>query len=159
TVPVLVNSILTASKMKSEAGSSMSRISSFTDTTGFRSPQSAGRPGAVGAGAFCARFSVGFGSDDEQADITASGASIATAAVRRRRVHAWSIDAVHHSCAPIGDQERANRLLGLHLFRGLDRSERAEEQQVVGDLQRPGDEERQVDQRWPGKQQAREPWA
>src|SRR5579864_1390975 len=50
TVPVLVYSIFTESKILSEAGSIMSRISSLTDTTGCRSPHSRGMPGRVGAG-------------------------------------------------------------------------------------------------------------
>src|SRR5689334_6480582 len=40
TVPVFVWTIFTASKMLSEAGSIMKRISSFTETMGFMSPQS-----------------------------------------------------------------------------------------------------------------------
>ena len=55
----LVVSIFTASKMKSDAGSSMSRISSLTETTGFMSPHSTGAGGAGGAAA---------GFEDEQAD-------------------------------------------------------------------------------------------
>src|SRR4029453_9228161 len=41
----------TESNTKSDAGSIMSRISSLTDTTGWRAPQRPGRAGA-GAGAF-----------------------------------------------------------------------------------------------------------
>src|SRR5436190_10329601 len=50
TVPCSVDSLLTASKILSEAGSSMSRISSLTETTGLRSPQSADAGGGAGAG-------------------------------------------------------------------------------------------------------------
>src|SRR5262249_61054734 len=153
TVPAFVNSILTASKWKSEAGWSMSRISSCTDTTGLRSPQSAAAPGAVGAGACGARFSAGPGFDDEQAETTAE-ASIAASAARARRTCAPGIGDLHHSRARIGDQERPVRSLRLDLLRRLDRPERAEEQEVVRDLERPRDVERHVDQRRPRKQQA-----
>src|SRR5262245_36052163 len=51
TVPCALIVTFTASKMKSEAGSSMSRINSFTDTTGLRSPHSCcGETGAGSAG-------------------------------------------------------------------------------------------------------------
>src|SRR5207237_477103 len=56
TVPFLSTTTLTASKMLSEIGSSMSRISSLTETTGFMSPQSS----VVGRGP-------GTGFDDEHA--------------------------------------------------------------------------------------------
>src|SRR4051794_11813930 len=57
--------VLTESKMKSEAGSIMSCISSLTETTGFISPQSACGGGAEGGGG------AGVGLDDEQADASA----------------------------------------------------------------------------------------
>src|SRR5882762_5107783 len=47
TVPFAVVTVRTASKMWSAYGSIMSRISSLTDTTGLRSPQS--RPAGIGA--------------------------------------------------------------------------------------------------------------
>src|SRR2546430_7551002 len=59
-VPSLVVTALTASKMLSDAGSSMSRISSLTDTTALSSPHSAG-----------GRSKGGDGFDDEHADIRA----------------------------------------------------------------------------------------
>ena len=52
-VPRLVVSIFTASKMLSDAGSSMSRMSSLTDTTGFMSPHRTGvAGGAAGEAGF-----------------------------------------------------------------------------------------------------------
>ena len=59
----------TESKMKSDAGSSMSRINSLTDTTGFRSPQSAAC-GAAMAGFVCAD-EAGGGCCAEQAAVSA----------------------------------------------------------------------------------------
>src|SRR5262245_41645998 len=51
--PFLLITVPTESNTKSEAGSIMSRISSFTDTTGFKSPQSSGaRAGAAAGAAF-----------------------------------------------------------------------------------------------------------
>src|SRR5262249_52008691 len=53
TTPVVLIFVPTESNTKSEAGSIMSRISSFTETTGLRSPQSSGaRVGAGGVAAF-----------------------------------------------------------------------------------------------------------
>ena len=58
TSPCLVTTVLTASKMLSASGSSMSRISSLTETTGVRSPQSCDA-GGEGGGAL----------GDEQVDV------------------------------------------------------------------------------------------
>src|SRR5215510_18737 len=49
TTPFLLITVPTESNTKSEAGSIMSRISSFTETTGFKSPQSSGGRGGAGA--------------------------------------------------------------------------------------------------------------
>src|SRR4051812_3519548 len=62
TRPLGSMSVLTESKMKSDAGSIMYCISSLTDTTGFMSPQRAGACGGAAAGA-------GAGFWDEHADI------------------------------------------------------------------------------------------
>src|SRR5262245_1564501 len=70
TVPCTLIVTFTASKMKSEAGSSMSRINSFTDTTGLRSPHSCcGETGAGSAGGL-AGGPEDFG--EEQAAVTRS---------------------------------------------------------------------------------------
>jgi hypothetical protein len=54
TVPCELITTFTASKMKSDAGSIMSRINSLTDTTGLRSPHNCcGDTGAGSAGALC----------------------------------------------------------------------------------------------------------
>src|SRR6267154_7694 len=50
TVPLFVVTILTESKILSDAGSSTYRMSSFTETTGFISPHIACAVGAAGAG-------------------------------------------------------------------------------------------------------------
>src|SRR5262245_3873747 len=51
TTPFLPTTVPTESNTKSEAGSIMSRISSLTETTGLRSPQSSGARDDAGAGA------------------------------------------------------------------------------------------------------------
>src|SRR5262245_32537413 len=49
--PFLLSTVPIASNTKSDAGSIMSRISSFTETTGLRSPHSSGAGGGAGDGA------------------------------------------------------------------------------------------------------------
>src|SRR5262245_51290543 len=70
TTPFLVTVALPESKMKSDAGSSMSCINSFTDTAGFTSPHSSGECDTAAVGDAPAFWpGCGAGADDEHADV------------------------------------------------------------------------------------------
>src|SRR5262249_17897020 len=70
TVPFLVTTILTESKMLSAMGSSMSRISSFTETTGLNVPQSSGTAERAGVAVDVEQANVNEASNSQPAQVT-----------------------------------------------------------------------------------------